>query len=66
LIIIPASAARQWTHSLGAFLATSVAVSVAAMLIGFFISGRYGLDLGPTVVVTAAIFFVVSLFKKKR
>jgi ABC-type Mn2+/Zn2+ transport system permease subunit len=66
LIIIPASAARQLTHSLGAFLGTSVALSVAAMLVGFFISGKYGLALGPTVVVAAAGFFVLSLFKRKK
>ncbi len=66
LIIIPASTARQLTHSLGAFLATSIAVSMAAMLAGFFIALHYDLDLGPTVVVTAAIFFVLSFFKKKK
>ena len=66
LIIIPASTARQLTHSLGAFMATSAIVSVAAMLIGFWIAGQYGFQLGPTVVVVAAAFFVLSLFKKKR
>ena len=66
LIIIPASAARQLTHTLGAFLAASVIISVASMLIGFYLSSAYGLDLGPTVVVVAAAFFVLSLFKKKK
>jgi ABC-type Mn2+/Zn2+ transport system permease subunit len=66
LIIIPAAAARQLTHSLGAFLVTSAAVSVAAMLIGFFISTNYGSELGATVVVVAAAFFVLSLLKKKK
>lgn len=66
LIIIPAAAARQITHSLGKFLAASALLSVVSMLIGFFVSQRYGAELGPTVVVIAAIFFVLSLLKKKE
>ena len=66
LIIIPASAARQLTHSLSAFLTTSAILSVASMLIGFWLANFYGLDLGPTVVVVSAAFFVLSLFKKKK
>jgi ABC-type Mn2+/Zn2+ transport system permease subunit len=66
LIIIPASAARQITHTLSAFLTASVLLSIASMVIGFWISSLYSLDLGPTVVVVAAGFFVLSLLKKKR
>jgi ABC-type Mn2+/Zn2+ transport system permease subunit len=66
LIIIPASTARQLTHSLGAFMTASALLSVFAMLAGFWLSTQYGLDLGPTVVVVSAVLFVVSLFKKKR
>jgi ABC-type Mn2+/Zn2+ transport system permease subunit len=66
LIIIPASAARQLTHSLGAFLVASVALSVAAMLIGLYISAQYGLQQGATIVVVAAAIFVLSLLKPKR
>ncbi len=66
LIIVPAAAARQLTHSLSAFLATSTALSVLSVIGGFFISRAYGLDFGPTVVVVAAAFFALGLFKKKR
>jgi len=66
LIIIPASAARQLTHTLGNFLIASALLSVASMLIGFWLASAYGLDLGPTVVVVAAALFVLSLFKKKK
>ena len=66
LIIIPASAARQLTHSLGWFLATSMALAVAAMLIGFYLSAHYALEQGPTIVVVAAALFVLSLFKMKE
>jgi ABC-type Mn2+/Zn2+ transport system permease subunit len=73
LIIVPASAARQLTHSLGSFMAASAIISVASMLIGFWIvgptnalGGTGSIALGPTIVVVAAGFFVLSLFKKKK
>ncbi len=65
LIIIPASAARQLTHTLGAFLAASALIAMASVIIGFWIAARYALDPGPTVVVVASAFFVISLFKQK-
>lgn len=66
LIIIPASAARQFTHSLGKFLVLSAAIAMFAMLVGFFLANFYGLEPGPTVVVTAAVIFLLSLLKPKR
>ncbi len=66
LIIIPASAARQLTHTLGYFLTTSMLLSALAMLLGFYISETFALEQGPTIVVVAAAIFAVSLFKKKQ
>ncbi len=66
LIIIPASAARQLTHSLGAFLTTSMALAVASTLIGFYLSARYSLEQGATIVVVAAAFFALSLLVPKK
>ena len=65
LIIIPASAARQLTHTLGWFLVMSVALAILSVIVGFLIANSYHLDVGPTVVVTAAGFFCLSLLKKK-
>lgn len=65
LIIIPASAARQLTHTLGKFLVVSAVLAVAAVAVGFWIASVYNLEPGATVVVTAAGFFVLSLLKKK-
>lgn len=65
LIIVPASAARQLTHSLGAFIFTSALLSILSVVFGLLISRVYNLDLGPTVVVVAAGFFALSLLKKK-
>jgi zinc transport system permease protein len=66
LIIIPASAARQLTHTLNAFLISSSVIAMLSVVVGFLIGTTYGLDIGPTVVVTAAGFFVLSLLKKKK
>ncbi len=66
LIIVPASAARQLTHTLGAFLATSAILSVLSVILGIIISRTYNMDLGPTVVVVSAAFFAISLLKKKK
>ena len=66
LIIVPAAAARQLTHTLGWFLASSVLLSVLSMTLGLVIYTTYGLELGPTVIVVAAIFFALSLLKKKK
>ncbi|MEK7546907.1 MAG: metal ABC transporter permease [Patescibacteria group bacterium] len=66
LIIVPASAARQFTHGLGSFLICSILFSVLSMMAGFAISSAYGLELGPTVVMVAAAIFALSLLKKKE
>lgn len=66
LIIIPAAAARQLTHTLGKFLLTSMALSVVSMLVGFYISASYELAQGPTIVVVSAAIFALSLLKKKQ
>lgn len=75
LIIIPAAIGRQLTHTLTAFLAVSSAASVLAVVIGFSINRIYptvvigpvsvNLSLGPAIVSTAAVFFLLSLLRKK-
>lgn len=66
LIIVPASAARQLTHSLGWFLGISVLFSILSVTLGFAASITYGLELGPTVVIVAAGIFILSLFKRQK
>ncbi len=65
LIIVPASAARQLTHSLGSFLICSMSLSILSMITGMIISYNYNLQLGPTVVMVSAFIFALSLFKTK-
>jgi len=66
LIIIPASAARQFTRTLGSFLLCSVLLSVLSTGIGLFLASTYHTEAGPTIVVVAAAFFVLSLLRKNR
>lgn len=66
LIIIPASAARQLTHTLGKFLITSSLISVLSIICGNLIARSYGLNSGPTIVVTAGAIFALSLLKRKK
>ena len=66
LIIVPASAARQLTHSLGWFLGSSALLSILSVALGFIISNAYGLELGPIAIVIASAFFALSLLKKKE
>ncbi|RJP44341.1 metal ABC transporter permease [Candidatus Parcubacteria bacterium] len=66
LIIVPAAIGRQLTHTLTAFLLASALAGVASVALGLFIASRYGLELGPTVVVVASFLFLLALLKKKR
>lgn len=66
LIIVPASAARQLTHSLGWFLILSSLFAVLSVILGFAASALYGLQLGPTVVVAASVIFTLSLIKRQK
>lgn len=63
LVIVPASTARQLARGMGAFLAISMLAAVVAMLAGFYFSARWGLPLGPLVVMAATAEFVLSLLK---
>jgi ABC-type Mn2+/Zn2+ transport system permease subunit len=65
LIIIPASTARQLTHTLGAFLIASTLISLLSTGLGFVVSDLYGFGLGPTIAIVASVLFGLSLLKKK-
>lgn len=66
LIIIPAAAARQLTHTFGSFLITSSAISILSTVLGLALASAYHLTLGPTIVLIAAGFFGLSLLKRER
>ena len=66
LIIIPAATGRQLAKTLPAFLVISSLASVLSVAAGFALSARYDLPLGPTIVISAAALFIVSLIKKSK
>jgi ABC-type Mn2+/Zn2+ transport system permease subunit len=66
LIIIPASTARQLTHSLTAFLGMSMLIAVTSILAGYYLSIRFGIEMGPATVIIASSCFVLSLLKPHR
>ena len=75
LIIVPAATGRQLTHTLTPFLFASSVASALSVGVGLFLSriyphltvGKITLNLapGPAVISVAALFFLLSLLRKK-
>lgn len=65
LIIIPAATGRHLTHNLRGFLLISALSGIISTVLGFVLALHYNLQLGPTIIVTAAVLFVISLIKKQ-
>jgi ABC-type Mn2+/Zn2+ transport system permease subunit len=66
LIIIPAAAAKQLTHTLKNFLVASAGLSVLSVVGGYLTANAYQISAGPTIVVVSAAVFALSLLKKKK
>lgn len=67
LLIIPAATARFWTDRLGLLLVLSALFGSAAGVGGTLLSDRVErLPTGPTIILTAAAFFVASLVLAPR
>ncbi|HEX7420663.1 MAG TPA: metal ABC transporter permease [Thermoanaerobaculia bacterium] len=65
LIIVPAAAGRQLANTLDRFLFLSSVTSVVSVALGFFISWRWHVPLGPTIVGVASLLFAFSLARHK-
>ena len=61
LMILPASAARFWTVSLGAMIALAILIGMGASLSGLLLSYHLGWASGPAIVLMAGLAHVVSL-----
>jgi zinc transport system permease protein len=63
LLLIPAAAARNLTHSMRGFVLTSIAFSTVSCLVGVYAPLRFDLPLpsGGAIILTAALLFVVTL-----
>jgi len=65
LIIIPAATARQLASGLRSMLAIAVAAAVAAMLVGLYTGPALHVAAGPLTIAAAAVFFFLSLAKRR-
>jgi zinc/manganese transport system permease protein len=61
LIMLPAAAARLWTHELSIALPLAAAVGAACVYIGLVFSYETGAPTGPAIILAAGLVYFVSL-----
>lgn len=61
LMMLPAAAARMWTHRLDATIALAAALGVIAAYAGLVASYALGLPSGPSIVLAAGLLYALSL-----
>jgi zinc transport system permease protein len=64
MIIVPPAVARRLSTTLDRFLVLSALTSMAAVGLGFAISARWRVALGPTIVAVASVLFAASLLRR--
>ncbi|EAM6083054.1 metal ABC transporter permease [Salmonella enterica subsp. enterica] len=62
VMMLPAVAARCWTHTLPMMLMLSSLLGVLCAWLGLSLSWSEGLPTGPSIVLTASVFFFISVF----
>ncbi|EBJ7482292.1 metal ABC transporter permease [Salmonella enterica subsp. diarizonae] len=62
VMMLPAVAARCWTHTLPMMLMLSSLLGVLCAWLGLSLSWSEGLPAGPSIVLTASVFFFISVF----
>ncbi|EBI6201064.1 metal ABC transporter permease [Salmonella enterica subsp. enterica serovar Infantis] len=62
VMMLPAVAARCWTHTLPVMLMLSSLLGVLCAWLGLSLSWSAGLPAGPSIVLTASVFFFISVF----
>jgi ABC-type Mn2+/Zn2+ transport system permease subunit len=63
LVIIPAATARRLAANLRGLVVVAVSVAIVSTLAGAWIGTALGRETGPPIVLIAAAFFLLSLFK---
>lgn len=66
LVIIPAAAAKNTSISLSQYTKLAMVFGVISALIGIFASQYFAIESGPTIVLTAGLIFVATLFFKRK
>lgn len=60
MLITPAATAFLWTNKLKFMLVLSAILSVIASVVGLYLSYTFNWASGPSIVLTASIFFIIS------
>jgi len=61
LMMLPAISARFWAQSVGNLFAIAIVISILSSYGGLLISYFYELPSGPSIIIVAGVFYVVSL-----
>lgn len=61
ILVLPAISARFWMRSTDGMVVFSIIFAALTSVIGLLLSYHYGLPSGPTIVLTAGAFYLVSL-----
>lgn len=61
LIMLPAAAARLWTHDLGRALPLAAGIGAACVYVGLVFSNETGAPTGPAIILAAGLVYFVSL-----
>ncbi|PKH21374.1 iron ABC transporter [Enterobacterales bacterium CwR94] len=62
LMMLPAACARFWARQLPTLLLSGMAIGVTSSFCGLSASFAWGLPAGPAVVLSASLFFLISVF----
>ncbi|HLN25267.1 MAG TPA: metal ABC transporter permease [Patescibacteria group bacterium] len=62
LMMLPATAARFWARQVWSLICLATAVALVSGYLGLVLSYRFNLPSGPAIVLTAGMFYLVSLF----
>ena len=66
LMILPATAARFWTRSIGPMMALAAGLAMMAGSAGLLVSYHAGLPAGPAIILMAGLLYFVSLLLGSR
>ena len=66
MLIIPAAAARFWTHNLVWMILLSAGFGMGSSIIGTLLSASEGFPTGPCIILVCATFFLASLLLAPR
>ena len=66
LLILPAASARNFSKNTRQYVIFSILISLISCILGLVVSDYFGTAAGATIVLVAAVFFILSLFGLKN